>query len=58
MTKTTPCSPEVRAGAVREQRERIRALERRNGELRQANGILRKAPAYFAEGELDRPFKR
>jgi len=27
-------------------------------ELRQANEILRKASAYFAQVELDRPFKR
>ena len=34
------------------------ALERENRELRQANEILRKASAYFAQAELDRPFKR
>ena len=38
--------------------ERLRALERENRELRQANEILRKASAYFAQAELDRPFKR
>jgi len=27
-------------------------------ELRQANEILRKASAYFAQAELDRPLKR
>jgi hypothetical protein len=32
--------------------------ERENRELRQANEILRKASAYFAIAELDRPFKR
>jgi transposase len=36
---------------------RIRALERENRELRQANEILRKASAYFAQAELDRRFK-
>jgi len=30
------------------------ALERENRELRQANEILRKASAYFAQAELDR----
>ena len=30
------------------ERERIKALERENRELRQANEILRKASAYFA----------
>jgi transposase-like protein len=37
---------------------RIKALEREVRELRQANEILRKASAYFAQAELDRPFKR
>ncbi|KKN82617.1 hypothetical protein LCGC14_0308040 [marine sediment metagenome] len=38
--------------------QRIKALERENRELRQANEILRKASAYFAVAELDRPFRR
>jgi transposase len=38
--------------------ERIQALERENRELRQANEILRKASAYFAAAELDRPFRK
>ena len=38
--------------------ERVRALEREVRELRQANEILRKASAYFAQAELDRPLKR
>jgi transposase-like protein len=33
------------------------ALERENRELRQANEILRKASAYFAQAELDRRFR-
>ena len=36
---------------------RLQALERENRELRQANEILRKASAYFAQAELDRRFK-
>lgn len=36
----------------------LKALERKNRELRQANKILRKALGYFAMAELDRPFKR
>src|SRR6202030_853308 len=47
----------LRAGATSEERERIKALERENRELRQANEILRKASAYFATAELDRRFK-
>jgi transposase len=37
------------------ERERLRVLERENRELRQANEILRKAAAFFALAELDRP---
>jgi transposase len=48
----------VRAGPTNEERDRIRALEREVRELRQANEILRKASAYFAQAELDRPLKR
>ena len=47
----------VRAGAPTEIAERLKALERENRELRQANEILRKASAYFAQAELDRRFK-
>lgn len=37
--------------------DRVKALERENRELRQANEILRKASAYFALAELDRRSK-
>ena len=47
-----------RAGVPRDVAEKLKALERENRELRQANEILRKASAYFAQAELDRPFKR
>ena len=47
-----------RAGVPSEMAQRLKALERENRELRQANEILRKASAYFAQAELDRPFKR
>ena len=47
----------LRAGPTTDERERIKALERENRELRQANEILRKASAYFAQAELDRRFK-
>jgi transposase-like protein len=44
----------LRAGLTTDDRERMKALERENRELRQANEILRKASAYFALAELDR----
>ena len=43
-----------RAGLTTDERERLKALERENRELRQANEILRKASAFFAQAELDR----
>src|SRR5574343_1037901 len=43
-----------RAGIPTEMAEKMKALERENRELRQANEILRKASAYFAMAELDR----
>ena len=48
----------LRDGTTTEERDRLKALERENRELRQANEILRKASAYFAQAELDRPFRR
>ena len=47
----------ARAGIPSDVAERLKALERENRELRQANEILRKASAYFAQAELDRRFK-
>ncbi len=47
----------LRSGPTSEGWERIKALEREVRELRQANEILRKASAYFAQAELDRRFK-
>ena len=44
----------VRPGLTSDERERLKALERENLELRRANEILRKASAYFAQAELDR----
>src|SRR5512143_72718 len=47
----------LRAGTTTDDRERIKALERENRELRQANEILRQASAYFAQAEFDRRSK-
>ena len=46
-----------RAGMPMDVAEKLKALERENRELRQANEILRKASAYFAMAELDRRSK-
>ena len=46
-----------RGGLTSDERARLKALERENRELRQANEILRKASAYFAAAELDRRSK-
>jgi transposase len=46
-----------RPGPTTDMAARLKALERENRELRQANEILRKASAYFAQAELDRRFK-
>jgi transposase len=56
--KKTEVNSGKRPGVPTETAERLKALERENRELRQANEILKKASAYFAQAELDRPFKR
>jgi transposase-like protein len=43
-----------REGLSSSDRERLKQLERENRELKQANEILRKASAFFAQAELDR----
>ena len=47
-----------RAGLTTDERARLKQLERENRELRTANEILKKASAYFAQAELDRPFRK
>lgn len=47
-----------RPGVPSEMADRMKALEREVRELRQANEILRKASAYFAQAELDRPLRK
>ena len=44
-----------RPAVTADERERLKVLERENRELKRANEILRKAAAYFAAAELDRP---
>lgn len=47
----------LRDGITSEERDRIKALERENKELRRANEILKLASAFFAQAELDRRLK-
>lgn len=47
----------MRNGTTQAERDRIKALERENKELRRANDILRTASAFFAQAELDRKLK-
>ena len=46
-----------RPGLTTEERERLKALERENRELKRANEILKTASAFFAQAELDRRLK-
>ena len=47
----------LRDGVTTDERERLKALERENKELRKANEILKLANAFFAQAELDRRHK-
>ncbi len=46
-----------RPGLSSSERDRLKELEREVRELKRANEILRKAAAFFAQAELDRPPK-
>ncbi len=48
----------LRPGLTTDERERLKALERENKELRRANEILKTASAFFAQAELDRKLKK
>ncbi len=56
--KRTEVDRGVRPGVTTEERERIKALERENRELRRANEILKTASAFFAQAALDRELKK
>ena len=43
-----------RAGLSTDEKALLKQLQRENRELKQANEILRKASAFFAQAELDR----
>ena len=46
-----------RRGLTTDERERLKALERENRELKRANEILKTASAFFAQAVLDRRLK-
>jgi transposase len=46
-----------RDGLTTEERAHLKALQKEVKELRRSNEILRRASAYFAQAELDRPWK-
>ena len=48
----------IRSGVTTEERERLKALEKENRELRRANEILKSASAFFAQAALDRELKK
>ena len=45
-------------GLTTAERQRLKALERENRELRRSNDILRQVSAYFAKEEFDRLWKK
>ena len=47
----------VKPGVTSVEATRMRELEQEVRELRRANEILRRASAYFAQAELDRPLR-
>ena len=55
--KRTEVDSGRKPGLTTDMAAKMKALERENRELRQANEILRKASAYFAMAELDRRFR-
>ena len=48
----------TRNGPTSDEKAQIKDLEREVREMRQANEILKTASTYFAQADLDRPFKR
>ena len=44
----------LREGLTNSERERLKASERENRELKRANELLHKASTFFAQAELDR----
>ena len=57
-TKKAEVDAGLKPGVATDMAAKVKTLEREVRELRQASEILRKASAYFAQAELDRPFRR
>jgi len=55
--KQTEVDAGVKPGVTSAEAARMKELEQEVRELRRANEILRRASAYFAQAELDRPWK-
>jgi transposase len=47
----------TRPGLTTAEREELSTLRKENKELKRSNEILRRASAYFAQAELDRPWR-
>ncbi|PTW44466.1 transposase [Rhodovulum kholense] len=47
-----------RVGLTTAEKDRLKELEQEVRQLRQANEILKRANAYFAAAEIDRPFRK
>lgn len=56
--KKAEVNSRMRAGVPSDVANLVKALERENRELRQANEIPRKTLAYLSMAEFDRPLKR
>ena len=55
--KRTDIDTGRRDGVTSDDEDRLKALERKNRELKRANEILKTASAFFAQAELDRRLK-
>ena len=55
--RAQPAESQRGDSAMSNDRERLKALEKENKELRRANEILKTASAFFAQAEIDRRVK-
>ena len=57
LTRAQPVEGPGGGNTTSSDRERVKALEKENKELRRANDILKTASAFFAQAEIDRRVK-